>query len=425
MRRTRVAGIILGLALVLGVVVSFKPVLNAFGRGRPVGSRPTSGAGTSTSAVPMWCQAWHIVPSSNPGNIFNDLSGVSATSVNDVWAVGFSDSSGALNTPLVEHWNGSTWTATTAAVVAQHNTALSAVDALASNDVWAVGNSLSGNDVSSTVVEHFNGSLWTIIPSPNVSGLNNNLVAITALSGTDIWAVGSTTNQTTFTTQTLTMHWDGSLWTIVPSPNVGAGNNDLNAVAALSSTDVWAVGSDGVAGSGSLTLHWDGMSWTVVPTPPTSSTLTETLNGVAAFASNDVWAVGLTTSGPSTVSTLALHWNGTSWNVVPTPNPQNYAQLIAVTTVPGTHQLWAIGNQTSGQYPNPGPTTTLVEHWTGSAWVVVPSADTPQPNTDTIHAITALNARDIWAVGYTTPLSGPTTTLIEQDGGLQLGLLCP
>jgi hypothetical protein len=363
------------------------------------------------------------VSSPNPGNSFNDLSGVSATSVNDVWAVGLS--SGPLNTPLVEHWNGSTWTATTAAVVPQHNTALSAVDALASNDVWAVGNFLSGNDVSSTLVEHFNGTTWTIIPSPNASGLNNHLVAITALSDTDIWAVGSITNQTTFTTQTLTMHWNGSQWTIVPSPNVGAGANALNAVAALSSTDVWAVGGDGAPGGGSLALHWDGMSWTVVPTPPPSSFLVETLNGVAAFASNDVWAVGYTTPGLYTATTLALHWDGTSWTAVPTPNPQDDARLTAVTTVPGTHQLWAAGQQDTANPQNPGPVTLLVEHWTGSAWVVVPGVDTPQPNTDTILGMTALNARDIWAVGYTTSPTAPSPTLIEQGGGLQVGLPCP
>jgi hypothetical protein len=41
---------------------------------------------------------------------------------------------------------------------------------------------------------------------------------------------------------TLIEHWNGSAWTIVPSPNVGSGNNSLAAVAARSANDVWAVG---------------------------------------------------------------------------------------------------------------------------------------------------------------------------------------
>jgi hypothetical protein len=41
--------------------------------------------------------------------------------------------------------------------------------------------------------------------------------------------------------------------------------------------------------------------------------------GVAAVSSNDVWAVGVTSNGGLS-ATLVEHWNGTSWTVIPSPN---------------------------------------------------------------------------------------------------------
>jgi hypothetical protein len=86
----------------------------------------------------------------------------------------------------------------------------------------------------------------------------------------------------------------GPDWTTVPSPNPGAYSNSLNGVAAVSSTDVWAVGYSYDyygGGSDSLIEHWDGTAWTTVPSPNPGTALNY-LNGVAAVSSNDVWAVG-------------------------------------------------------------------------------------------------------------------------------------
>ena len=59
------------------------------------------------------------------------------------------------------------------------------------------------------------------------------------LSPSDAWAVGF--YQDTGLDQTLIEHWDGSAWTVVPSPNVAEFDNVLNAVRAKSATDIWAV----------------------------------------------------------------------------------------------------------------------------------------------------------------------------------------
>ncbi|HMA37878.1 MAG TPA: S-layer homology domain-containing protein, partial [Chloroflexia bacterium] len=139
-----------------------------------------------------------------------------------------------------EHWNGNAW-----AVVASPNPStldnnLYGVAAVGANDVWAVG-SYDGGMTSPTLTEHWNGSAWTSVASPN-PGVANELVAAVAVSTNDVWAVGDycLSNCTIF--QTLMEHWNGSAWTVVPSPNGGTGSNSLYGVAAVAANDVWAVG---------------------------------------------------------------------------------------------------------------------------------------------------------------------------------------
>src|SRR3954453_16971703 len=117
--------------------------------------------------------------------------------------------------------------------------------------------------------------------------------------------------------QTLAEHWDGSAWSVVPSPNPSSGNNTLNSVAAISANDAWAVGS---SSGGPIALHWDGSTWSSAAVPSAGS-----LTGVSAVASNDVWAVG---NAPQNLL-LTVHWNGASWAVVPCPSPgSNYANSL-------------------------------------------------------------------------------------------------
>src|SRR5262245_58405360 len=71
-------------------------------------------------------------------------------------------------------------------------------------------------------------------------------------------------------------------WTVVASPNASPGNNQLNGAATISANDVWAVGSaeNSLGNDQLLAEHWDGTAWTVVPTP---AIVTGTLSGVAAI----------------------------------------------------------------------------------------------------------------------------------------------
>ena len=66
----------------------------------------------------------------------------------------------------------------------------------------------------------------------------------------------------------MTLHWDGTSWSLIPSPDPGggdAGASQLFAVSAVSPTDVWAVGLyTGDIAIDTLILHWDGTAWSQV-----------------------------------------------------------------------------------------------------------------------------------------------------------------
>jgi hypothetical protein len=199
---------------------------------------------------------------------------------------------------------------------------LNGVDAVAANDVWAVGYStVNPHDV--TLIEHWNGQEWSVIPSPNSGAGTNQLAGVAAVAADDVWAVGRYDRGTALW-GTLIEHWDGSAWSIVPSPNT-AGSNLLWGVTAVAANDAWAVG---VADDRTLALHWDGSAWTIIPTPNVGSD-SNVLLGVTAVAANDVWAVGrYNNTGLFWLQTLVLHWDGSAWSIVPSPNTQYGANVL-------------------------------------------------------------------------------------------------
>jgi hypothetical protein len=198
---------------------------------------------------------------------------VAAISPSNVWAVGYKGSEG-LET-LVEHYDGATWREVT--VAGGSSGELTSVSATGPNDVWAVGSTGSRN-----LIEHFDGNGWSVRPSPQ-PGSGSSLESVSALSPTDAWAVGSKRG---FGAQesTFVLHWDGASWRDVATPNprnTADATNELRSVVATSKGDVWAVGTfeneqTSFHQDRTLALHWDGVRWSIVgsPTPGATGQLT-------------------------------------------------------------------------------------------------------------------------------------------------------
>jgi len=150
-------------------------------------------------------------------------------------------------------------------------------------------------------------------PTP---GLGGYLYGVTCASASDCWAVGFYYYSGS-SNHTLIEHWDGTLWSVVTSPNPDtSGINILQAVTCASASECWAVGDYSVVGGYStLVEKWDGTSWSIVTSPNNGSQ--NFLRGVTCASASDCWAVG----GQSGPQTLIEHWDGTLWSVVTSPNP--------------------------------------------------------------------------------------------------------
>jgi hypothetical protein len=270
------------------------------------------GTANPNQVIEQWNgTAWSVYPGPVfPAGDEPSLYGMTAVSPTDIWAVGNLLVGGASLEALFEHWDGTSWTATTG----QFHGFFRAVSADAANDIWAVG--YSGNV---TFSEHYDGT--------NVGSGPNSLAGVLALAPDNVWAVGYSTastkpppNEYEVPTLTLIEHYDGSSWSVVSSPNVGPNSqyqsNSLRGLTAVSPTDIWAFGSY-FAASGSenqmtLLLNWNGTTWTLDPSPDPDpgNFLDDILFGGVVTAPGSVWIVGSedpATQGKPVTVTLVLH----------------------------------------------------------------------------------------------------------------------
>jgi len=294
-------------------------------------------------------KAWSIIP--NPPNVEqSQMYGVSAVAPNDVWIVG--QTWVVSDRAYVIHWDG-----TSLQIVPPVNpgsyVALYDVAAVAPNDVWAVGSSSSNGHDYFNLVEHWDGTSWSVVPSE--SGAYDTLTGIADAGPNDIWAVGWTL------TGAEILHWNGQAWTFSPTGSIGNYAN-FYGVAAIASNNVWAFG----AGSGlSLTDHWNGSVWQLTRNSRTAPRGNSLYSG-CALASNDVWAVGQSRDLEGAWHTLAMHYDGVSWRTIRTPNPgpgEFYTNSLKDVHAVAPDDVWAVG---VGEQ-------ALTIHWDGQSWTEIPN----------------------------------------------------
>lgn len=354
---------------------------------------------TLNNRAQRWCgyYPWEVVATPSEGY----LNRTAVVSANDIWAVGtIPNQFFQLTESLILHWDGGTWSKT----IDPPGGGLAGIAALSPNDVWAVGHTWEcGVECidADTLTLHFDGDRWEIVPSPSLPGSCSWMICsypddflhdVAFASTNDVWAVGVGRGET------LILHWDGTSWSISPSPSNDAGGSSLASVGVVSANNVWAVGQyDSNGNTGNLIVHWDGSSWKVVLSPniPTGN---NTLNDVAVVSANDVWAVGnYYENGIS--KNLVLHWDGAAWNVVPSPNVGTGNNTLTSVQASASNDIWAAGE---------GDGKALLLHWDSTTWSIVP---TPNVGLGRFAGLGIVSPDDVWAVG-----SGPDGTLVARGG---------
>ncbi len=270
-------------------------------------------------------RTWQLQSVTAPsGALASNFSGVSCTTANDCTAVGsFTDSSGN-GGAFVEHWNG------------------------AASACTAVGATVDGAGSVTTLVERGSVAGWQIQPSPNPPGaVFAELFGVSCPLVRACTAVGLAIGSP-FNFLTLAEAWDGTSWTIQPSPNPVAAdgmNGTLEGgVSCPTAGECTAVGeySPSPAPHPGITLaeRWNGAVWQIQHTPEPgpvegpNGTRDSPFAGVSCASVNTCTAVGNYDSGNarSGFLTLAERWNGTEWTLQQSPGPigASVSQLAGV-----------------------------------------------------------------------------------------------
>jgi hypothetical protein len=362
--------------LILTLAISTLLIVVAVRAAEAAARPPSEGVATHTvtpTSTPTCNTAWRGVPSPNASSQPNYLTAIDALAPDDVWAVGYYTGTGRYLT-LTLHWDGQEWSIIPSPNPGENSHFLSAVEMIAPNDVWAVG-SFDNHPIHNTrhlLTMHWDGSEWSVVPNPDPGGnYNNFLTGVAAVSSDDVWAVGFWRR---YSPQGLILHWDGLEWAQVSNPVSGTWDS-MNAIEVVSENDIWAVGY--TSPDTSYIWHWDGTVWSAVPSPNAGP-----LNAVDAIASNDVWAAG--NHG------VVLRWNGAAWNVVSNPNIGAVYGVAAL----APDDVWAVG--------------ASIAHWNGNGWTTMPT-----PATGALRSISALTATNIWAAGSYT-IGSINRTLINR-----------
>jgi hypothetical protein len=353
------------------------------------------GVGAGMGQVPK--TTFQVVKTPNP-NFNNGLNAISASSANDMWASG----------SAMMHYDGKKWTAFPTATINGNPTTLDGgVIDISPTLAWGAGEEAIPNEEPVQVIEQWNGTQWSEFPSPQFGQFDQaHFFAMAATSDNDVWAVGDLLNNGGQNLNFLFEHWDGSAWT---ATSFLVNDSFLLGISADATNDAWAVGFQGPENDSSQTLvvHWDGKNWNSVVTPNVGSGANQ-LNAVQALSPTDVWAVGFSTSVPppqqEATLTLIEHFDGKTWSVVPSPNkgPKSIYEsnrLYGVTAVSST-DVWAFGSYSLAD--GSGQQHTLLEHWDGKKWTIVAS---PNPHTDSsftsdiLVAGTLASSGNLWIVG--------------------------
>jgi hypothetical protein len=356
----------------------------------------TTSASASASRVAgaAGCPAWTPVPSGNPYPGEDALQGVAVLSASNVWAVGskskLSEGNAVFKT-LIEHWNGHSWKVIPSPNPGAGDNLLSSVTAVSANNIWAVGGySNMAIGLDKNLILHWNGHSWKQVASPNPGSSFNDLATIRQVSAASIWIVGDYAGSD-FHDRSLILHWNGHAWKQVPSPNPGKSSNILQGLAVVSASSIWTDEQFTTAdASTSQILHWNGHVWRKAAAGPAGSDLVD----VSASSASNAWAVGTDIKGRS----LALHWNGHSWKRVPTPNldPKKLINAPQSVTVVSPTSAWMVG--AAQNFFSVFEGTAIEMHWNGHKWSMMKSPNNPGADS-ALFGVQATPTVSPWAVG--------------------------
>jgi hypothetical protein len=323
---------------------------------------------------------------------------------------------------LAEAWTGTSWQ-----IVATPDPAGSAASSLTSVSCTSATSCMTvGDHGTGTFAEAWNGASWQILTTPVLAASSLTSVSCTRAR---CMAVGG------YGTRTLAEAWNGTSWQILATPDpAGSAASKLTSVSCPSATRCMAVGYAAAVNwrQGQLPIAeaWNGTSWRLLPAPNPLSGQVNSFWSVSCSSASRCMAVGGSevNQGAGPLPSFAEAWNGSEWRLVKAANPRTgRRQLTGVSCTAAAHCM-AVGNSTSIEgTKGSGP---YAEAWNGTRWQLLP---VPGPRSLASYGLglagvsCAKTSRCIAAGGFATNpgLNSSSNTLAEAWNGTRWRLLRP
>lgn len=374
--------------------------VGSYSRIAPPGTQPGGQAGAHLTLAESWNgSTWQALRTPSLGDEQEGLSGLSCRSASNCMAVGAFVNNADVQAALTEQWNGHAWKVLSAPDPGPNENVLTAVSCPAATQCIAVGYYDAAGSLQA-LAERWNGGIWTTLAVPHGGVLNG----VSCATANDCVAVGSYLPPGRPVPLTLSATWDGSTWTVQPSPDPGGAPAQLTSVACPNSTRCIAVG-DYQPGPGlvhPLTALWNGTAWTRLTTQaPGGANGWNTLTSVSCPRPSNCTAVGTTfhlPGRPYHPQALAESWNGTRWTARPTPALKDkFKAYLDAVSCPATTRCRAAGGYLTAQ----GNGFVLAEAWNGATWRRLLPLTDPSPVFNGLYAISCPATYRCIAVGGT------------------------
>lgn len=344
---------------------------------------PQAGAAQVATGAAGSGPSWRIVHGAALAHN-NVLNGLAVVSKRLAWAVGsqgFSSDGTLPGRPVMERWNGHSWS-----VVRLPTTwpgGLAAIAASSATNAWALGQNFSGTRQH---LLHWNGHVWQASRFPGTQRVLTGNLGLTAARGGRAWLIAAASDApSTQIFGHIGARWQRQRYTCP------AGVCNLYQIAARTGTDAWAVGNyaSGPTG-GPLALHWKGRGWRVTPMPYVPMGY---LTGVFGASATSAWAVGAVFG---TSQMLLYRWNGSTWRQVQVPaalTPPSFFELTGITGDSLGH-LWIY------DFGLPTADRASYLHYNGHRWSVIQGAVIAGQTQVTVRAVAIVPGTSVaWSVG--------------------------
>jgi hypothetical protein len=376
-------------------------------------------------ALAMWLSSaavaagpgWSVQATPNPSGATNSvLSGVSCPSTRVCTAVGYFTDPAGNGVTLAERWNGTRWSIEpTPSLAGSTASLLFAVSCPSTRTCIAVGSVTERSGITVPLAERWNGLRWSIQSTPNPTRAHGRdaayLGSVSCASRTACIAVGFSGNEAGTAGVTLAEGWNGTSWSIERSLQpAGAAAAFLSGVSCPVPAACTAVGYSTTLSGGAVTLaeSWNGTRWSIQRSATPAGSEAVQLTGVSCAVPSSCTAVGFFTAAGINVM-LAEGWNGTSWSIQRSPYPAGAAaSFLSGVSCPSPASCTAVGYSTTRN----GYGLTLAERWSGTSWAIQPSPTPQAAAAVQLTGVSCASPSSCTAVGYFT-VTGINVMLAE------------